>query len=203
MHSAILNLLESSDLDQLITVPTHLQGNTLDLVLTNLVTSIPQIEPSCSDHHLINFELFLEAPVTHAIDNHNTMPFWKFNKAKIPDIMVDCFDLESDIKKSIDDKIPIDQIWTLFKSTILKSAHNNIPSHTRKPKPSPWMTRSTKREIARRRRWHHTSREHVSEENKKKVRQQSRLCDALVNKDYNSFINRHICDKLEGGDTKP
>ena len=203
MHSAFLNLLESSDLDQLITVPTHLQGNTLDLVLTNLETSIPQIEPSCSDHHLINFELFLEAPVTHAIDNNNTMPFWKFNKAKIPDIMVDCFDLESDIKKSIDDKIPIDQIWTLFKSTILKSAHNNIPSHTRKPKPSPWMTRSTKREIARRRRWHQTSKEHTSEENRMKVRQQSRLCDALVNRDYNSFINRHICDKLEGGDTKP
>ena len=48
------------NLAQLITCPTHIKGNTLDLVLTNFTGSISNMDvrPShpliCSDHHIIS-----------------------------------------------------------------------------------------------------------------------------------------------------
>ena len=203
MHESFLELIESSDLEQLITDATHQQGNTLDLVLTNLDSTIPLIEPTCSDHHAIIFALNSEIPIAHSIENNNTTPYWLFKKANIPNIMVDCFDIDLAVTDAIDKNCPINDVWNVFKSGLLDTASRNIPSRSRKPNPSPWITKETDREIQRRRRWHKTAREHNTEENKERLRLQSRYCDKLVNRDYNNFINRHICDKLESGDTKP
>lgn len=52
-------------------------------------------------------------------------------------------------------------------------------------------------------RWHKTSLIYDSDLNKERLQHQSKLCDSLVNEDYNSFLNRHIFDRLESGDTKP
>ena len=203
MHESFLNLVDSSDLEQKVLFPTHTKGNTLDLLLSNLETSSPLGEPTCSDHLLITCDIISDSPIPHSIQNHNNSPFWLFSKANIPDILIDCYDLDTDIENAIKKSMSIDHVWATFKSSILKTAKQNIPSHNRKPKPNPWMSKLTKREIARRRRWHNTSREHPSEYNATKAAAQSKLCDKLVNEDYNSFINSHICDKLESGDAKP
>ena len=65
------------------------------------------------------------------------------------------------------------------------------------------MSKVTRSEIVRRRWWHKTSL--ISDLNKERLQQQfKQLCDSLVNKDYNSFLNKHICDdRLESGATKP
>lgn len=203
MHESFLDLIETSDLEQLITDVTHIQGNTLDLVLTNLDASDPIIEPTCSDHHAIVFDLNSEIPIAHAIDNNNTTPYWLFKKANIPNLMIDCYDLDTAVSEAIDDNCGIENVWNIFKTGILDTASRNIPSRCRKANPNPWMTKETDREIQRRRRWLKTSRIYNTEENKNKLRHQSRYCDKLINRDYNNFINRHICDKLESGDTKP
>ena len=57
--------------------------------------------------------------------------------------------------------------------------------------------------VTRRKRWHKASKIHNTAENREKVSKQSKLCDKLINRDYNAFINNHICSKLENGDSKP
>ena len=181
MHESFLNLVDSSDLEQKVLFPTHTKGNTLDLLLSYLETSSPLGEPTCSDHLLITCDIISDSPIPHSIQNHNNSPFWLFSKANIPDILIDCYDLDTDIDNAIKKSMSIDHIWATFNSPILKTAKQNIPSHNRKPKPNPWMSKLTKREIARRRRWQNTSREHPSEYNASKAAAQSKLCDKLVN----------------------
>ena len=203
MHETFLNFVEASDLEQFVDFPTHTHGNTLDLVLSNLDLSNPISEPSCSDHHVLLFDLFSEHPISHSINNNNTTPFWNFKKANIPEIMIDCYDIETKISQQVKVGAPVNTVWETFKSSILSSASKNIPSKRRKPTPSPWMSKSTEREVNRRKRWHKTSKIHNTAENREKVSKQSKLCDKLINRDYNAFINNHICSKLENGDSKP
>ena len=203
MCQSFLNLLNSSDLEQKISTPTHNRGNILDLVLTNLDISAPVIEPSCSDHSIILFDLFSEFPVTYSMANHNTSPFWCFRRANLTQLCIECHDLDATVNSAIQNNVPINSVYNIFKTALLKAAHNNIPTKRRVPRPNPWVTKKTKREIARRRRWHRVSIQYPTEGNLERVKQQSKYCKKLVNSDYNSFINGHICNKLEGGNTKP
>lgn len=203
MHSSFLQFLDSVDLEQIIKFPTHRHGNTLDLILSNLDLSIPTSEPSCSDHHLLFVDLLIENPVSRTNNNNNSTPFWLFKHADIPELMIDCLDIENNINKSISDHAPINQIWETFKCRVLKTANKNIPCKIRKPSSNCWITKTTKREIARRRRWHKTSLIFNTDLNKKRALEQSKLCDKLVNTDYNAYLNSQICDKLERGDPKP
>ena len=163
----------------------------------------PLGEPTCSDHDLITFDIKSDSPVTRSCQSNNPSLFWLFQKASIPNIMIDCYDLHTHVRDYITASKPIDDVWNLFKSSLLQTAQKNIPAIFRKPRSNPWITRQTKREIARRRRWKKASKQHTSQLNDDRVREQSKLCDRLVNRDYNAYINRYICDKLETGNSQP
>lgn len=203
MHNNFLKFLDTTDLEQTVNFPTNNHGNTLDLILSNLCLSTPTSEPSCSDHHILLFNLLSENPISHSSENNNSTPFWLFHKANMPELMIDCLDIETSIKLSISNNDPINQVWNSFKTGILKTANSNIPIKNRKPSSNHWITKTTKREIARRRRWHKISLIYNTHYNKERAYTQSKLCDKLINADYNSFLNKFICDKLEKGDTKP
>lgn len=203
MHESFLTFLDTTDMDQLVNFPTHSHGNTLDLILSNMDLSLPTSEPSCSDHHLIFFEIHSKEPINHSTINNNSSPFWSFHKANMPELMIDCFDLETDIKSLILKRAHIDQVYAIFKTKVLHTANKNIPNRPRKPTSKHWMSKNTEKEIARRRRWHKTSKIFNTKFNRERVQKQSKLCNFLVNKDYNAFLNSHICAKLENGDTKP
>ena len=210
IHESFLEFLSTSGLEQIINFPTHIRGNILDLILTNLDTTSPNAEPSCSDHHVITFEMNLPFTNNHTSSNisSNSNPYWLFKKSNLPEIIVDCSNLESTVNAAISNNYSIETVWSIFRSGILNTAQylillNTAPYCTRKHKVNSWLTRETKTEIARRRRWFKTSRTYKTEENLKKLSEQSKLCNKLVNRDYNSFINKYICDTLADGQSKP
>lgn len=111
MHDLFLNIIKSSDLEQRNMQPTHKVGNTLDLLLSNLPTSDPDTETSCSDHHIVLYDVFTDSPVSRSMVNNNTLPYYNFNKAKLPDLMTDCYDLKDNIDSAIIAQAPIDEMW--------------------------------------------------------------------------------------------
>ena len=61
----ILKLLKENNLKQLVKFPTHALGNTLDLICTNsleLIKNIDVISPGMSDHYLISSQLAHHKP---------------------------------------------------------------------------------------------------------------------------------------------
>ena len=203
MHQSFLEFYACNDLLQLVNGPTHSKGNTLDLVLTNLDARDTQTEPSCSDHHVILFNIISDKAVGRVSPSNNCNPFWLFNKSDTAEIMLDCHELDNKMDQAISNCDPIDSIWSLFRNSILKSAHTHIPYEDRKVRHQPWMTKSTDREIHQRQRYHRANVRYPSISNQQKVDSQSKHCDKLINADYNNFINRKICQELENGNTKP
>lgn len=53
MHNSFIEFIEYNDLHQHVALPTHIKGNTLDLVISNLIIYNPMGEHSCSDHDAI------------------------------------------------------------------------------------------------------------------------------------------------------
>lgn len=72
MHEYFLHFLAVNDLSQPICFPTQVLGNTFDPVMSNIDISDPAGEPSCPDHHVINFTLCSDVPVKHI--NQTTTP---------------------------------------------------------------------------------------------------------------------------------
>ena len=202
MHQTFLDFVDSSDLVQHMSQPTHTKGNTLDLVLTNLTINNLFTEPSCSDHHVLSFDLIFGCSRSPKVESKNTTPYWLFQHANIPGIIEGCYDIENMINNSIAEDYHISHTWSIFKTGISDVAATHIPSRSRKKLNNTWLSRESRREIAKRRRWHKTCLRFNDEFNRERVRKQSKLCSKLVNRDYNAFINRHICDNLENGNTK-
>ena len=203
MHTLFLDFLECNNLLQLVNQPTHDKGNTLDLVVTNLNTSKLSVESSCSDHFSIVFNIVSDNVIKRSKSVTKPKPFWDFSKADGAHIMLDCFKLEQDISSSIESQGNPELVWHKFKSGLLQTAHNHIPFKFRKHKSELWITNETKREIRKRKSLHLACLDDPTPYNLLKHNEQSHYCKKLCNRDYNSYINNHICNKLEHGDSKP
>ena len=203
MHNAFLDFIMCNNLVQKVNKPTHNKGNTLDLIVTNLSTSNLNIESSCSDHFLIVFNIIADNAIKRTKSLTKPKPFWQFNKADLAHILFDCFKLDKQISNHITDYKDPEIIWHVFKSGLLSIAHNHIPYKFKKQKSQLWITSETKRELRKRKDLHLACLDDPSTFNLSKHNAQSRLCKKLCNRDYNSYLNNHICNTLEHGDSKP
>lgn len=115
------------NLMQLIEVPTHVNGNILDLVLTNCpgrITNMIVEEHPClsvSDHCLIKLGMSSSKDnITHGCDGH----YFNFTKDNM--VEMDEFLLESDLSY-IMSYSNVDQIWECIKGAIVYACNEFIP----------------------------------------------------------------------------
>ena len=65
LHRQFLDILNNFMLDQLVTGPTHVLGNTLDIICTNSpgqFTNINVVQPGLSDHYIVSATLKTSLP---------------------------------------------------------------------------------------------------------------------------------------------
>lgn len=204
LQRSFLEFLNVNDLLQLVSVPTHDKGNILDLIVTNMNVSPPTVESGFSDHCTIEFCVPIKTTsARHKHNSSNKLPFWIFSRANHDSINRECLKLDRCISDDIDQNRNTDLIWEKFKSETLKIAHNHIPQCNRKKRHNFWITSDTIRNIRKRKRMFKVKMQHPTSDNMTSYKAQARLCKKLLNKDYNNYINLHICDKLASGDTKP
>ena len=204
MCETFLDFANSNDFATPITFPTYQSGNTLDLILTTLDIDNLDFEPGFSDHHVIKFQVPFNTHIDRTQSKSpNSMPFFKFNKADITAIANDCHILHQTVADAIEELLDIDYIWNTFKRGVLDTAFKNIPHKTRTRRHKFWITAETKRNINRRKRWYKVMRLYPDFYNTSRYDAQNKLCKYLVNRDYNNYLNQHICDRLDSGDTKP
>ena len=116
----------SLNLEQLVNNPTHIHGNTLDLVLSNSPDLIPDLTvdtytcEGISDHYLINFHLSTHIPHASAPPHS----FLNYSKA-------DLCGLQSHLSTANLDHCllqnNVNSIWSLIKGEISTACHLFIP----------------------------------------------------------------------------
>lgn len=107
------------------------------------------------------------------------------------------------MSRKITDNDSVKCVWSTFKSGILNIANKNIPLNNRRPKSKLWITQNTVCQIRRRKRMWINYLSTPTDTNREIHNTQSKLCKTVVNKDYDCYLNKHICSKLDDGDTKP
>ena len=192
LHQLFVDFIISNNLSQVINKPTHDKGNTLDLVVTNVTTTNPRVESSCSDHSIINFNVLADNVIKRTASLTKPKPYWQFEKADITNITMDCYSLHCKITSDISKKCSAEQLWHNLKTGILQVAHSNIPYKFRKKKSELWISQETKREIRKRKDLHLACLNDRTPHNILKHATQSWYCKKLCNRDYNNYINKHI-----------
>ena len=127
-------MLLENGMQQLVTQPTHILGNVLDLICTNnskLITDIDVISPGLSDHHIITAKVnhvrqttLQSAPkVIKLYKRVNTTDFRK-------SLQSTCDQLEGMNNPS--------EMWALFKRDLSEACERHIPKKFLEPVDSKW-----------------------------------------------------------------
>jgi hypothetical protein len=135
-------------LEQMVTFPTHIRGNCLDLLLTNIPERIENVRCmgrlGSSDHVMIQAEILVgrqQDQQTGMVKN-----WWKADWTRMKDKManVDWTEMES---------MTAAEAWTMFKGKVEQVIEKNVPL---KPRGSagrpPWMSRQVLRKVQTKRR---------------------------------------------------
>ena len=128
------------NLTQLVDVPTHSCGNTLDLILSNYPTLISNIRvnPTISDHHLVSFSL-MHSRYSPAQSPHVPLHKWNYSKADFDGLISHLLD-NSDLDNCLQlDGVNI--IWSHIKTNLLSARKLYVPTVQVPIHPSPrWFT---------------------------------------------------------------
>lgn len=204
VHRDFLELLQTNNFMQPISFPTHNLGNTLDIVMTSLDLVDVEGEPSISDHHSIVGKVCL--PVMRSGSSLCSGPpkkFWDFKKASLSNIIVDCKSVSRQVSSMIAQADTVENVWNVFKKSLVSLAERSIPNYSRKIRNKHWIRHTTIRSIRKRNRLFRTYTRYPTNENRDALVSASKLCKSLINGDYKAFVNKHICNELEDGNSKP
>lgn len=173
-------------------------------MMTSLCLVDIEGEPSISDHHSIVCKICL--PVTRSGNSIYSSPpklFWNFRKASMSNIIVACQNASKQVSSMIAQGDTVESVWNVIKQSLTGLAERSIPSYSRKIRNKHWIKQTTIRNIRRRNRLFKTYSSYPTEENRTILMSASKLCKSLISADYKAFLNGHICNELEDGNTKP
>jgi hypothetical protein len=137
LSSGFLDIIYNFDLTQLITEPTHIKGNTLDLVCTNaesMIYSCQVIQPGLSDHFLVKFSIEMNHSVQDC-KNFSFEPVYLYHKANYESFTKSLEELHERIRNLISQSADINLIWNTFTVGIFKALKESVPTKTRRLRP--------------------------------------------------------------------
>jgi Reverse transcriptase (RNA-dependent DNA polymerase)/Endonuclease-reverse transcriptase len=191
--SKVLEACEDEYLEQLVLFPTHIRGNCLDLLLTNVPDRVENVRSvgrlGSSDHFMIQAEILVgkHREQQSGLVRNWWKADWSSMRAEIANASWD--EMEN---------MSANEAWTHFKEKIEQTVENNVPLKPRgtagRP---PWMNRDILREVRKKRRLWAKNRDPNSPEYKKVEK-------SVRNKIRNAKRNLERRLALEnGGNSKP
>jgi hypothetical protein len=167
MHQQALDLFRVSNLKQLVSEPTHVKGNTLDLVLVEKcllddVTVAHDVLPGISDHNMILINVGSQKFLTRP-NKGSTNPKFNYKKADYLEISKLFWELRDKFSKQ--KNIDSSEMWNNFRDKTWESLAKHVPTLLSKPRGNPWMTRPLLRLIRKRNRVYQRCKKHPTQEN--------------------------------------
>ena len=115
---------------QLVTDPTHIHGNTLDLLCSSRPDHVMNTAVKCpgvSDHFIITASVILDVS-TSIIRSNYTVKLYRQRDVDIDDGFQQDMDRMKDKLSEINN---VDDMWTLFSSTLLRTVDKHVPKKTK------------------------------------------------------------------------
>jgi hypothetical protein len=216
-HQQFLNTLAEYKLEQLVFEPTHVLGNTLDLICASnaqQIYDVMVVNPGLSDHYLISFSMtykYVKSP-----SRVKTMKL--YDKADLPEISARLREIENKIQTMVASNLDINEIWHCFTDGLKNSIERYVPIKVIQPKSAHepvWFNRTARKMVNKQRRlynrYRRTGEAHIlgeykalRRENKRKLRSIEQdymerfLYEPLLNGNSKTFYS-HI-KKLRGND---
>jgi len=127
-------MLFENKMQQLVTQPTHIHGNILDLICTNnteLVTDIDKISPGLSDHYSITAVLTCHRPNLLRTRPKTIRLYKNANITGFRDSM-------QTVCNKLEDMSDPDNMWPPFREGLAQACKDHIPTKVLKPRNSRW-----------------------------------------------------------------
>lgn len=194
------SFLCENNLTQLIDQPTHVKGNTLDLVCTNNTASISTtiISPGISDHFIINAE------IRHC--RHQNKPHTRsrklYHKADINKFQDSLWPTQLKLTKMTD----VNDMWNLFSSELKNAVNKSVPVQAVKPKPSNqpyWFNKKANKLVTKHRKTYNKYKQTNDLFFLDKYRQERREHKAQLRIIEQEYLINKVCKPLENGNSKP
>jgi len=129
IHLQIVNMLYKHNLYQMVTEPTHIHGNTLDLIyLSNTLTTDPPdvVIPGLSDHYIITLKLKVETIMHQQHKCKNTKEIFVYQKANVQVFTEKMTNALHQIKNLSD----VHKMWDIYKRSLDEAILDSV--HTQK-----------------------------------------------------------------------
>ena len=133
MHRSFLEMAAEFELHQHIYEPTHVKGNTLDLVFSSQQDKIfncQVIEPGLSDHFLISFNIKMSKYTEKSLNKIINL----YYKADTKAIVEDLSRTQKKIEQHISENAHIDVIWENFVDDLRETIKKNVPTKSIRPR---------------------------------------------------------------------
>ena len=150
-----VDALSKFNLSQIVDSPTHIKGNILDLVCTdlgNIMTNFEVVQPGLSDHYLVSANVLTN---TNFASQRKPKVTRIFQNADLPGFQSELAEIHQAVKRNIQGKSSMNEVWNTFKNGLLSAISRNVPSRAVSVKSTnnpPWFTRRASRACATQRR---------------------------------------------------
>ena len=128
LHQKFLNLLEEFGLKQIVTAPTHVKGNTLDLVCSSNPVKIYDpdvINPGISDHFLIHFLLLVSCKRFPLVKCDRYVKLYgKVDKMSFTESLLS---VDTGVQHLISKKADIDSVYGVFSEGLTDAVRQHVP----------------------------------------------------------------------------
>jgi Reverse transcriptase (RNA-dependent DNA polymerase)/Endonuclease-reverse transcriptase len=143
----LLDTAQAANMEQLVSFPTHVRGNVLDLVLSNMPERIHNVQDEgrlgTSDHSIISLELTVNIKAAPRQTRKN------WSKANWDQIKRG---INNTTWPTSDDNVSVEETWQLLKTRIEALTREHVPTVVHKQRKSDWMTNKILQLVRRKRR---------------------------------------------------
>ena len=205
IHQQFLDTLSEHHLLQMVKEPTHILGNTLDLVCTtnpSSIRSIDIISPGLSDHHMITATVNLPSRLSTQPISERKVTMHLLREADTDAFRADLEPVE-EVLSQMDN---VEQMWNLFSAAFRDSVNRNVPTKTFSSKRADhpkWLNKYAEKLIAKQRKTYNkfkSTRVPFFLECYKRQRRENKKVFRKLKRDY---LLKKICQPMEKGNTKP
>lgn len=204
LNLSFLHTIAEFNLEQMVLEPTHVLGNTLDLVLCSNPDSIQDLmvnNPGFSDHFYLSFiftgrSLIVEAPVIVKM----------YDKADIEAISLELYETLRDVRKLVSDKADINEVWTCFRKDLDLAILNHVPTKVlpkRNIHEPFWFTREARKLVNKQRRIYNQYKKTRSLNLLNKYRIMRKENKRLLYQIKKKYMQKTLFDPLIQGNSKP
>ena len=201
IQQGFIDVLYNNQMKQLVTTPTHVLGNTLDLVCTNnpaYVREAEVVSPGLSDHSIVKVHLEQRLPTTPI----NVRDIKLYRRANTDDF-------REEMQKTVEalgHMSDPDKMWRLFADNLKGAVSRHVPTKTMKqrhPSIPEWYNRKAFKLQRQQRKAFNILKSAPNDFNVGKYKHQRRTSKKELENIRKAYLTNRIFHPLKRGNSKP